>query len=55
MWPIFKVCLKLKVCFKNLTNFIELQCGFCFMFCFLVHEAYGIFALQPGTEPELPA
>ena len=33
------------------TSLILLQYWFCSMFCFFGHEACGILALQPGTEP----
>ena len=39
--------------FKSLLNLF--QYCFCFMFWFLVCEAYGILAPPPGIEPALPA
>ena len=42
MWTIFKV-------------FNLLQYHFCFMFCFLGHEACEILAPHPGIEPAPPA
>ena len=43
MWPIFKVFIEFVTVW--LLFYVLLSC----------HEAYGIFALQPGIEPEPPA